>query len=267
METENQVFILAYLHSVEKFRDDVKLREKLGILFPEYPEDSALQDVTRVPVVKLLGGHLPGNSAYSYYPVGMSYQLLKEKPPIRLLHEAWKNVRIRGIEQQDCLLNWSMRKFLVWNHVFHAEYLRMTDASPREIYNEYQQASKCAGSIRDMHHNLGGLFHRLGNLALALQDFKLEVKTYPFSEKSMLNVGIIYRYINSPEDAIPWFEQALHLDPDNPFIRKNLGFAMLETPKYQEEGKKLLKEFLNEFPGDTQAETIKRMIRAHDTQL
>ena len=137
-----------------------KVKEKLA----EFDWGSPLEGKIAYGIASNQGGVGVG-----YFSAEMAYQLLKEKPSTGKIEQAWKMMGMRGYTHSFRNLDWSEKKILVWNHFFHAEYLRMINAPKSEITEYYDLASKSAGTLREMHHNLGSMFHRLGRMDLLQQ--------------------------------------------------------------------------------------------------
>src|ERR1035438_5753734 len=68
--------------------------------------------------------------------------------------------------------------------------------------------------------------HR-GDNAAAVKDLRVALKIDPHSLAALNNLGIVLARMGSPADAIPLYEEALKLRPDDPSTKRNLAIAHL----------------------------------------
>ena len=92
------------------------------------------------------------------------------------------------------------------------------------------------------YYNLGVINDEKGLLIKAAQFYKHAIESMPEYAKAISNLGIIYGKLNEIEVAVPLFEKASRLSPEDTIILLNLAFAYEESAKsvgQRAEGKEL----------------------------
>lgn len=85
-----------------------------------------------------------------------------------------------------------------------------------------------------VHNNLGSVFHRKGDLARAMDEFRRAIELKPNFADAHYNLGVAYKDIGRMDDAILEFEAAVTYQPQKANAHNNLGLAYLSKGRIDE---------------------------------
>ncbi|WP_243544988.1 tetratricopeptide repeat protein [Pseudodesulfovibrio tunisiensis] len=96
----------------------------------------------------------------------------------------------------------------------------------REAIENYTRALKISPNDEGLHYNMGMAYYDGGEKRMALKCFEEALKHNPAlhkdSEVASVNIGALYVELRHYEDALPFFENALRLNPNNATAKRRL---------------------------------------------
>ena len=93
------------------------------------------------------------------------------------------------------------------------------------------------GAVRaDLEYNLGEIAQRSRRLPEAAAHYRQALSIVPSHRKALNNLGTLYLMNREPAKAIPLFERAVMLEPDNIRLRLNLAVGLAMSGRETEAG-------------------------------
>jgi len=116
------------------------------------------------------------------------------------------------------------------------------------------------GTVRaDMEYNLGEIAQRSRRLPEAAVHYRQALAIMPSHRKALNNLGTLYLMNREPAKALPLFERAVMLEPDNVRLRLNLAVGMAMSGR-EAEARQIVSAVLNRDPSNAAALQLMKML-------
>lgn len=114
--------------------------------------------------------------------------------------------------------------------------------------------------LADMEYNSGEIAQRTRRLEQAEKHYLAALSVLPSHRKALNNLGSVYIVKRQPEKALPLFEKAVMLEPDNLMLRVNLALSLAMGGR-EAEADRVVTEILERDPKCVPALRLRQAIR------
>ena len=113
--------------------------------------------------------------------------------------------------------------------------------------------------LADIEYNLGEIAQRKGMMSEAEKHYLAALSAVPFHRKALNNLGTVYIRCKSPGKAVPLFERALLLEPENVRLQVNLAISLAMSGR-ESEARKTAEAALRRDPSCVPAQNLLKML-------
>ena len=115
-----------------------------------------------------------------------------------------------------------------------------------EVIKVYDRLEKLVGKNDEITNAKKNIYLYLNDVKSAVAEYDKLIKEFPYEVKYYTQAGNIYLTNNMPDKAFEYFQNALKIDKDNPYVHLSLANYYEEKKKEDESFKALLIAFKND---------------------
>jgi tetratricopeptide (TPR) repeat protein len=98
--------------------------------------------------------------------------------------------------------------------------------------DEYRAAVNLNGNAPNLHYSLGHILWKILKIPEARVELEAELKINPHHAGALHDLGDSYLQEHQPEQGLPYLQQAVAADPQNPDIHRDLGTAYTQLKEF-----------------------------------
>jgi|GEM_PF-1055810 len=244
---DNEVFLLAYLQKIEKYRHDIEIYDDLGFVFPGIYErdylklsyDEAEKKRREIQRRTVNSGRMVfctiGSSMYKqgglyYLPYGVVFRVLNKMPDKKSdVDTPWNNIAVRtDTEQEDFYC-----RSIVANYHFFLGQKHAFEGEKNLALDEYKKAGTMAEDMPWIQNNLGIAYADMGEADMSVVSARMSSKESPREPVVHKNMASLYLDRRLYQEAVSEAEFALKLRPGWQEAKKIVVEACTDFAKQQ----------------------------------
>jgi tetratricopeptide (TPR) repeat protein len=242
----DDAFILAYLVRVRGERNDLRIYDRLGLVFPDQlraagverlpGEDAAawraraersylLEALARPNAPEVRFATWPGYAlpaGLRFEPLGLLYAVRRVTDPPADAAPLWAGYRGESVAEQSRRAREPFGLTLAASYPLMRGERALFEGRPHLAAAEFDRASEIAGRSETLHNYLGTIFGRMGDYARAIRELELAATYKPTSIRAWNNLGFARQMNGDADGAREAWQRSLRLDPGQPEIRARL---------------------------------------------
>ena len=113
--------------------------------------------------------------------------------------------------------------------------------------------------LADLEYNAGHIAQRTRRMEKAEKHYLAALAVLPSHRKALNNLGAVYIGMRKPEKALPLFEKAVRLEPDNIGLQVNLALSLAMSGR-EREAAAIVSEILRRDPECVPARRLKQAL-------